>query len=512
MDELMEAWEETNNSVKIARRCNCGRIPGETVVEILIKPEGNVKHFKLIEKIPKGYIDDLDAYLNSMEGDYDYYRVIEDPLIMWHFDEISTDTIVRYTLDKDIMGYCAEILDYVGVGVTFASEGVEPPNPVLNLITESVLDTTAVPLTPKLNGLGIAYIKSGRSNQPVFKEPKRAIWKHLSSNGLTGEKRKDYTYTISYNPAELGGSSASSTLGDVTCEIKSGSLHLICSTEDSFSESTFYIRVLDSSSKLIASGPFTVAPSCNHNTDCDDSNDCTNDICSADEACVYTNLPDGDTCDSGTGTCQKGVCVSKKTISKCEKVAKTGCSGNFKDECAAYYSYDDNTGCCKYCGGNLLPNHNNYKCYDHFETSCMKNSACPSGWTTLSTTDCTSTATTFRVKYSVLAEGPGNCVNNYDDECNDYSYGKSFDGCGWKDNYACYDYQETSCSANPEFPGGIFHSIIECTNCDDGTTDGECSTVNKGQKCEVGTLVNKCSECGCPSGQSCQVGGSCAVA
>jgi len=44
--------------------------------------------------------------------------------------------------------------------------------------------------------------------------------------------------------------------------------------------------------------------------------------------------------------------------------------------------------------------------------------------------------------------------------------------------------------------------------CSDGTAYGSCSST-KPQYCDSGNLINKCSQCGCPSGQTCQADGSC---
>lgn len=44
--------------------------------------------------------------------------------------------------------------------------------------------------------------------------------------------------------------------------------------------------------------------------------------------------------------------------------------------------------------------------------------------------------------------------------------------------------------------------------CTDGTQYGQCSAT-KPLYCDAGTLVSKCSVCGCPSGQSCQGDGTC---
>lgn len=47
---------------------------------------------------------------------------------------------------------------------------------------------------------------------------------------------------------------------------------------------------------------------CTSSTDCDDGNECTVDTCGADGLCTNTNVMDGTSCNSGSGTCTAGVC------------------------------------------------------------------------------------------------------------------------------------------------------------------------------------------------------------
>ena len=116
-------FRETNKKVKIARRFNCGKKPGETVVEILIK--GNAKNFKLIESIPKECVDYLNKYLKNMTGEYDSFDIIYDPLIVWHFNSISEETIVSYVLNLDLSEYCLDSFESIGLGVTPESKDEE---------------------------------------------------------------------------------------------------------------------------------------------------------------------------------------------------------------------------------------------------------------------------------------------------------------------------------------------------------------------------------------------------
>ncbi|GAH87286.1 unnamed protein product, partial [marine sediment metagenome] len=85
--------------------------------------------------------------------------------------------------------------------------------------------------------------------------------------------------------------------------------------------------------------------------------------------------------------------------------------------------------------------------------------------------------------------------------CSDNSY----QTCGNYDEDNCLEWSSiTNCPSNTICQNG---SCIQ-QKCADGTLYGECS-VNKPKHCDNGTLINKCSICGCPTDQLCQTDGSC---
>ena len=49
-------------------------------------------------------------------------------------------------------------------------------------------------------------------------------------------------------------------------------------------------------------------PECESAADCDDTNECTYDLCNANQVCKYPAMPDGSSCSAGTGMCRGGVC------------------------------------------------------------------------------------------------------------------------------------------------------------------------------------------------------------
>ncbi|MFH0929509.1 MAG: PA14 domain-containing protein, partial [Candidatus Aenigmatarchaeota archaeon] len=67
------------------------------------------------------------------------------------------------------------------------------------------------------------------------------------------------------------------------------------------------------------------------------------------------------------------------------------------------------------------------------------------------------------------------------------------------------DYYEDWISARIKFSYTEPAAVQECS---DGTSFGQCSST-KPRYCSQGTLINKCSQCGCPSGYECQSDGSC---
>jgi hypothetical protein len=62
--------------------------------------------------------------------------------------------------------------------------------------------------------------------------------------------------------------------------------------------------------------------------------------------------------------------------------------------------------------------------------------------------------------------------------------------------------------ADLSFVASRFSSSVGSSSCTDGTAYGVCST-NKPYYCNNGTLVSRCSTCGCPSAQTCSSAGTC---
>lgn len=506
VEEEMENFRRTNQAVKIARRCNCGRKPGEAVVEILIKSEGEVKHFKLIEKIPKEYIADLERYIENISGNYNYYRILYDPLMMWHFNEISGDTIIRYTLNKDIPGYCGDVLKAIGIGVTPQSEGASDES-MLDVITKDVpeleLSDTRVPLNVK--------------GYPAFD---KLIWQYLKSSLMPREK-KGFTYKISSDGSSWGNAVSS---GGLQCSL-GPDLNLTCSTGNSFSEGKFYLRVLDSSGSEIAEDDFNILPfycsglikkSCNSNPSCEwcaecsgkrwsgnsedkcvDKGDCNYgcDLNHCDAGCDSTsNCYDG--CYDGMHyyTCGSMGCGINCACNSTPSSPPNGCNAALDTDSDGYQAgcdCIDNVSAYPYAA-NVYPGSSELYCNCNaddgynLDISNTAEGACSDGHDN-DCDGCVDSADADCGGSETCWDGNDNNCNGEVDEgclyklrCREYSGGGCDSGCGgrsgrskgscckkllwWcrKYDYRCYDDRETECSTSPSCGGG---SVIDTVRC-----------------------------------------------
>jgi len=245
-DEEIDNFINTNQTVKVARRLNCGREPGNTVVEILLHPEGSVDSYKFIEEIPKECIDHLDLYLSEIEGDFDYYKISADPFIMWHFNNLQEDTVIKYILTKELKDECTEAFRAIGVGVTPESEGV----------TEAHLnDNNPDPWRFSLESTRVE-IDPGRTDTDVLDGP---VWEYTSDpDDITKDDYSGYTYEISPDGIGYGNpASHDDGVSEVSCTIDGATGKVSCTTNDVFDAVfTFYIRASEGGDVKISS--FTI--------------------------------------------------------------------------------------------------------------------------------------------------------------------------------------------------------------------------------------------------------------
>ena len=124
-DNNLKKIRSTKEKVELFRRfivCN-----GITQVEIIIKPQkgAEIKNFRYYEYIPKECVDDLSSYLQETGLEDNVIVQKNDPLIVWHFDEIEKETLLSYELAIELSESCRRIIE--GLGVMQAIQDAVPP-------------------------------------------------------------------------------------------------------------------------------------------------------------------------------------------------------------------------------------------------------------------------------------------------------------------------------------------------------------------------------------------------
>ncbi|MDH3844618.1 MAG: hypothetical protein OES69_11820, partial [Myxococcales bacterium] len=86
-------------------------------------------------------------------------------------------------------------------------------------------------------------------------------------------------------------------------------------------------------------------PECQIDGDCDDTNECTGDLCNPNQVCEYPAMPDGSSCAARRGMCRGGVCREPYIAftGDQEDVIAAGQWGLhcIPDEHVSYYKTDD---------------------------------------------------------------------------------------------------------------------------------------------------------------------------
>jgi len=534
LDYDMKLYNETKNFLKIARRCNCGRKPGEAVVEILLKPEGAIKQFMLIERIPKDYVDDLYKYEPFISGG-DNVKVVYDPLVMWHFDVLAEDTIVSYTLNTDVFEYCADVLETIGYGFPTLSD-LEVSDDELKTIEEEV--ETKDPFKFELPDEYIE-INHGGENNSIFN---KGVWEFVyeisvspdsvasTAIKLTKEKFKDYAYNIS-SDEEAGYSDTSaiyrpttSSSDYINCSIIDDK-RVSCEVGDNFSEGShqFFIQVTDPNNPAeLVVDSFTIRVAGIALVDCSSKSDSVE--CNETQCCEWCPECDGMRYSGGSNRCVNvGECPYTCNITycnaQCDDLTKCwdgcydgrhyyecglqGCGNDCK--CSAYPSDPLAQGCnliqdrdgdgyhgggssdYGYCDCNDNPDDpiSRYVYFGNNNTYCDCNSSdgyvagteekgqllCFDGYDNNCNGDIDGC---IKLKCTRITEN--GCVWNFDDECDEWDRGLITGSCMWGfgDIYVCYDDWETECMENPVCAGGTQLGFpLSCiTTCTDIDGDG----------------------------------------
>jgi len=197
-DKEIESIKLTRQNVEMFRKFSF--CDGITDVQIIIKPKKGleVKDFRFYEFIPKNCIDDLENYLvENIEGDVD---IKGDPLIMWHFEDLSEEQKISYKLSTELNEECKKAIQ--GLGVTQFIKAEEPKE-------ELIKENTA----PTIGGLPDATVTGVQLHKGVI----RNLWKYAQDRE-TDSRELLYDIILQTRP-ELVDCSISSEK-NLDCEVK----------------------------------------------------------------------------------------------------------------------------------------------------------------------------------------------------------------------------------------------------------------------------------------------------
>ncbi|RLE39138.1 hypothetical protein DRJ17_01955 [Candidatus Woesearchaeota archaeon] len=74
----------------------------QTFVRIEITPKQNLTDFIVIEYIPKGLVNSTDLIQPEVPESVTFEILEKDPLMVWHFEEVTDKVEIRYTIRKEI--------------------------------------------------------------------------------------------------------------------------------------------------------------------------------------------------------------------------------------------------------------------------------------------------------------------------------------------------------------------------------------------------------------------------
>src|SRR3989338_1014865 len=104
--------------------------PETTKVEFIIKPKEKgttATDVKLFETVPKDCIDDLNKYVEKLEGGETEIILKSDPMIVWSFSSLNKEERVAYQITKFLDDHCRKQLRAVVAAKTIQKTGFVTP-------------------------------------------------------------------------------------------------------------------------------------------------------------------------------------------------------------------------------------------------------------------------------------------------------------------------------------------------------------------------------------------------
>jgi len=140
IEPQIQDFRETIENVNLYRKISYCKETGITTIEVIIKPKKGVKlkNFRFFESIPKDCIENLNEYLTEViEGDFDVY-IKNDPLIMWHFNEVKTEKVINYKLSAKLSEDCKKAIQGLGIAELLVTGEEESGPPLITGFPEKI--------------------------------------------------------------------------------------------------------------------------------------------------------------------------------------------------------------------------------------------------------------------------------------------------------------------------------------------------------------------------------------
>ena len=113
INELLEnLYPYANENIDVKREFS---VEGDkTEITLSVTPQVILDNASIFEFIPKCF----SSYVNDIEFENNDFKIIkDDPLIMWHFNKLDEQKILKYKANKEISEKCKELFLAFGIAV-----------------------------------------------------------------------------------------------------------------------------------------------------------------------------------------------------------------------------------------------------------------------------------------------------------------------------------------------------------------------------------------------------------
>ncbi|MBD3309758.1 PKD domain-containing protein, partial [Candidatus Woesearchaeota archaeon] len=139
LKDVQSRQEATQNVTKITQ--NVRKIDGRTMITSSLDPTKKLKDVKVYLLIPKcmaEHVEEIDF------SDENYKVITDDPLIMWHFEEINQKVDILYELKKDVPEWCWKQLKVIPIAEEIGGDVQDSGSVIQTMIPVLIIPVIAV--------------------------------------------------------------------------------------------------------------------------------------------------------------------------------------------------------------------------------------------------------------------------------------------------------------------------------------------------------------------------------